>query len=1568
MKLGLGYKQGRIPFKASIISLMLLLAVFCCCAFSPGTLAEEPLRPEQIILTWTSDPATSQTITWLMADNLLRQVQYMKENEFNGNFDLAQQINVNGTIFTNSNYRYTANLSGLTPNTKYIYRVGSEGIWSGNLSFTTAADTEKITFLYLGDVQAGYTEWGNMLNSIENGYPQIKFSLLGGDLTNNGSDENEWGQFLNAASGYFSKIPLMPTFGNHDGSMYLNFFALPTNGPTGLEKEFYSFDYGNAHFVVLNSSNNTNAAAKRWLQADLQSTTKSWKFVMFHHPAYPAFEDYKPIDESICENWVPILEDNGVDMVFVGHQHLYMRTYPIYRGQLRTDPSEYGIVYVMGNSGSKTYASGGWLPYIAKEETGSNYQIININGNVLNLTSKTANGELIENYTINKSIPIALTDPAPDKEFMQGEQVSIKGMAEDALTSIKVKVTDPDGQIIYGPVNVNIVNRIFETSFTLDSGAKIGTYTILVGESLPNAITGTFVVKLKDDGQIPAEDIILTITGNGVTTEVEFTLSQLEKMQQYRQKYSTINTFPTKKFYLAEGVRLNTLLQKAGIKDEARLITFKAKDGFTKKLTREQLDAVRYYYPGLKENHEYFGYIPGSTAGAKEVAMMLALKSVEGSDNPSHMSSHEAPLLVMGQEWITEQTNEVFVKNVRTITVSTDMPDKWENPAADRESGIVPEGTKVALSTSNMNEDSIHYTTDGTNPTIKSPIYNWVKKRWWRSRSDELAQINKPIKITSDIIIKAITIGPGKEDSDIVTFDYKIPVKPAPDLATDTTNNIVGQDLILVFTDDPAWREVIREVVINGSTLDAGQYSKDNPGKITINGNVFSTPGEYVIVIKAVGYADAGVTHEMIAPVILTTPTSSHKFAPGEQITIKGTAQYPLTSLQVKVFDPNKQLIYGPIDLLVADEKFETSFTLNSSAQVGIYTINIDGAGLPGTVTSTFQVKTGGGIITPPTGDVVLTITGSGVAKEVKLTLEGLQGMNQHQQVYSAINTWPTKKWYVGEGVKLKDLLNSAGMTSNNGLIKLTAADGFTTTLTVKELLNDTRYCFPNFMSNGEGHIPGSSAGAKVVEPIIGLVSADGTDNSAYMNDLNSPLFMLGQRAVTEQNGQLFIKNLSKIEVVATSPSQWETPKADPVSGEVPAGTMVKLSNANMDDDKIHYTTDGSTPTINSPMYNWIANRWWSSRADVLDTINHPIEIKKDTTIKAITIGPGKNDSQVVTFTYKVKQPVANITEKVIPGKESIISLGTEVTILIPVDALKEAAEVKIDKVAIPPAVPTGFRLLDNVYEFSVNGKSNYSFARSITVTLSFNPKLVDEGETPSVYYYDQARGEWVNIGGAISGNTIIVQIDHFTKFAVMVVDKTKLEELEKPVEPVQLVKLTDIAGHWAQNSIEQLVISGAVGGYPDGTFKPNNAITRAEFVTILAKAFKLENKDSKIFADSASHWAKDYIACAAASGIVTGYDSDTFGPDDMITREQMVVMISKVTRLPAVSEEIQFIDSDSISNWARSAIAAASLHGIMRGYPDNSIKPQGNATRAEAVTVIVNALKKVIVVEKTAS
>jgi hypothetical protein len=269
-----------------------------------------------------------------------------------------------------------------------------------------------------------------------------------------------------------------------------------------------------------------------------------------------------------------------------------------------------------------------------------------------------------------------------------------------------------------------------------------------------------------------------------------------------------------------------------------------------------------------------------------------------------------------------------------------------------------------------------------------------------------------------------------------------------------------------------------------------------------------------------------------------------------------------------------------------------------------------------------------------------LEVTGDGVLNPTTYTLDQLKEMKQHRCVYSCINTWPTKKWYVGEGVKLRDLLNDAGMTEEAKLIRFTSADGYTVSMTAKELFEDKRYRFPNFKSgsDGDGHIPGDPSGSVEVEAIVALISVEGSDNPSYMNDLNSLLLMLGQRTVTEQTGNLFVKYLSKIEVLTAEPEKWDAPQANPPGGTVPKGTMITLSTKNMDDDKIYYTTDCSTPTMDSPIYNWIASRWWSARADVLGTINRPIgPITEDTTIKAITIGPGKLDSDVVTFHYQVE-------------------------------------------------------------------------------------------------------------------------------------------------------------------------------------------------------------------------------------------------------------------------------------------------------------------------------------------
>ncbi|NMA63727.1 MAG: S-layer homology domain-containing protein, partial [Syntrophomonadaceae bacterium] len=220
--------------------------------------------------------------------------------------------------------------------------------------------------------------------------------------------------------------------------------------------------------------------------------------------------------------------------------------------------------------------------------------------------------------------------------------------------------------------------------------------------------------------------------------------------------------------------------------------------------------------------------------------------------------------------------------------------------------------------------------------------------------------------------------------------------------------------------------------------------------------------------------------------------------------------------------------------------------------------------------------------------------------------------------------------------------------------------------------------------------------------------------------------------------------------------------------------------------------------------------------------------------------------------------------------------------------------------------------------------------------------------------WYDSSSKTWNlldNIEVDKEKATVSGETKHFTKFAVIAV--TSVEEV-----PPTPVVLTDIAGHWAEASIKALVDKGAIAGYPDQTFKPNRTITRAEFAKVLVKAFELEAKDGKVFEDTASHWAKDDIATANAHGIIKGYSDQKFGPNDLITREQVAVMVTRAANLTASDQAPVFTDSAEISDWAQEAVASAAEAGIINGYPDGSFQPQGNATRAEAATIIMRAIK----------
>lgn len=96
---------------------------------------------------------------------------------------------------------------------------------------------------------------------------------------------------------------------------------------------------------------------------------------------------------------------------------------------------------------------------------------------------------------------------------------------------------------------------------------------------------------------------------------------------------------------------------------------------------------------------------------------------------------------------------------------------------------------------------------------------------------------------------------------------------------------------------------------------------------------------------------------------------------------------------------------------------------------------------------------------------------------------------------------------------------------------------------------------------------------------------------------------------------------------------------------------------------------------------------------------------------------------------------------------------------------------------------------------------------------------------------------------------------------------------------PVSLASTNDITGHWAETQVRKMMNQGIISGYPDGSFKPDEKITRAEFASLVVKGFKLSGGSGKVFADTADHWAKDFIATANAYGVVNGYSDTTTIP-----------------------------------------------------------------------------------------
>lgn len=143
------------------------------------------------------------------------------------------------------------------------------------------------------------------------------------------------------------------------------------------------------------------------------------------------------------------------------------------------------------------------------------------------------------------------------------------------------------------------------------------------------------------------------------------------------------------------------------------------------------------------------------------------------------------------------------------------------------------------------------------------------------------------------------------------------------------------------------------------------------------------------------------------------------------------------------------------------------------------------------------------------------------------------------------------------------------------------------------------------------------------------------------------------------------------------------------------------------------------------------------------------------------------------------------------------------------------------------------------------------------------------------------------------------------------------------------------------------------VTGYEDNTFRPDNHITRAESTTLIARvnSFDVQENNKLVFSDISAHWAKGYISAAADKGIVNGYGDDTFRPDNHITRAEFAKIIAKLTEKDIPKKSAGF--SDAKGHWAEPYIAALAEKDIINGYSDGTYRPDAPITRAETVAII---------------
>ena len=393
--------------------------------------------PSYIKLNASEDSSTQQSISWMSnplytADKAM--VRYILKSEYDAYNDPANDFSgyteyrLNGTSYLSemmasgkveTNYTVRLNsvtLTGLKPDTEYVYVVGDGTTWSDYKSFKTQRAGTDTDFFIIGDIQSeDTTDVNNIKNALAATNTDFDFGLQTGDLVDNGADFKYW----DAVAGTFStdilgSTDIVHVLGNHEyygdlaGINSAHYFSLPGEW-TDEAPIAYSFEYGNvyvASFGYINLA--TYEKACEWLKEDAAASTANWKILSMHQPPY--FTNPGGATNGLQELISATCDAADIDFVLSGHDHSYARTEPLTAGEV---DKENGTVYIIcGSTGEKGYdiINNPDHHYAAMNETyDAVYMTVSTTDTTLeirtyNCVRATGESELIDSYTATKAV------------------------------------------------------------------------------------------------------------------------------------------------------------------------------------------------------------------------------------------------------------------------------------------------------------------------------------------------------------------------------------------------------------------------------------------------------------------------------------------------------------------------------------------------------------------------------------------------------------------------------------------------------------------------------------------------------------------------------------------------------------------------------------------------------------------------------------------------------------------------------------------------------------------------------------------------------------------------------------------------------------------------------------------------------------------------------------------------------------------------------------------------------------------------------------------------------------